>query len=264
MITGIWKNVVLVCGNPDHEEEQPMIVREMSLEEEKSREKKHYEMGEPDKAFYCCPKYNPDARKGDEHACFNRISVAEMEKALNIVCDKIETDEEENGAAFIKNYKFETKNAMYKVLETKGDFDYIKLMVILKSALDKEKREQVYKKKAPVKSGLQKAIEDREASAGEPKKKRGRPKKNVAAPVEETIAKKKRGRPKKSLLSLPNEEIVVKRKRERPKKNLLSIPVEESVIKKKRGRPKKLLLVINIEEAPVKKKRGRPKKNPQT
>lgn len=244
MITGIWKNVVLVCGNPDHEEEQPMIVREMSLEEEKSREKKHYEMGEPDKAFYCCPKYNPDARKGDEHACFNRISVAEMEKALNIVCDKIETDEEENGAAFIKNYKFETKNAMYKVLETKGDFDYIKLMVILKSALDKEKREQVYKKKeVPVKSELQKAIEDREASAGEPKKKRGRPKKNVAAPVEETIAKKKRGR---------------------PKKNLLSIPVEESVIKKKRGRPKKLLLVINIEEAPVKKKRGRPKKNPQT
>ena len=205
MITGIWKNAVLVCGNPDHDEEQAMIVREMSLEEEKSREKKHYERGEPDKAFYCCPKYNPDARKGDEHACFNRISVAEMEKALKIVCDKIETDEEENGTAFIKNYKFETKNAMYKVLETKGDFDYIKLMVILKGALDKEKREMVFKKKElSKKSDLQNALENQESSAdgATVKRKRGRPRKNSVeslpeASAKEPVIKKKRGRPRK-------------------------------------------------------------------
>lgn len=206
MITGIWKNAVLVCGNPDHDEEQTMIVREMSLEEEKSREKKHYERGEPDKAFYCCPKYNPDARKGsDEHACFNRISVAEMEKALNLVCDKIEADEEENGTAFIKNYKFETKNAMYKVLETKGDFDYIKLMVILKSALDKEKRGIVFKKKEiPQKTDLQKAIENQESSIDGAivQRKRGRPRKNPVesqpeASAEEPVVKKKRGRPRK-------------------------------------------------------------------
>lgn len=132
MITGIWRGVTMVCGNPYHEDCQEMYVREMSLEEEKSRDKKQYLHGKPDYAFYCCPKYNPDARRDDERACFNRISVAEVEKALNIICDKIEEDEAETGASFIKNYRFETKVAEYKVLESKDDM--LKLQVLAKKA----------------------------------------------------------------------------------------------------------------------------------
>ncbi len=132
MITGIWKGVTLICGNPNHAENQQMYVREISLEEEKSRDKKLYLKGKPDYAFYCCPKYNPDAREEDEKACFNRISVAEMEKAMNIICDKIEEDEETCGAAFIKNYRFSTKVADYKVLEAKGES--LVLQVLAKKA----------------------------------------------------------------------------------------------------------------------------------
>ncbi len=136
MIAGIWKGVSLICGNPNHEENQEMYVREISLEEEKSRDKKLYLKGKPDYAFYCCPKYSPDARDEDESACFNRISVAEMEKAINMICDKIEQDEEECGAAFIKNYKFETKAAEYKVLESKGE--RLVLQVLAKKAKKRE------------------------------------------------------------------------------------------------------------------------------
>ena len=135
MITGIWKGVTLICGNKCHEDNQEMYVREISLEEEKARDKKVYLRGKPDYAFYCCPKYNPDARSDDENACFNRISVAEMEKAMNAVCDKIEQEEEENGAAFIKNYRFETKAAEYKVLEARGE--QLVLQVLAKKAKNK-------------------------------------------------------------------------------------------------------------------------------
>lgn len=135
MITGFWKGVTLICGNSFHEENQEMYIREISLEEEKARDKKLYLKGKPDYAFYCCPKYNPDAREEDELACFNRISVAEMEKAINMICDKIESDEEECGTSFIKNYKFETKAAEYKVLESKDD--RLVLQVLAKKAKQK-------------------------------------------------------------------------------------------------------------------------------
>ena len=136
MITGFWKGVTLIRGNPFHEENQEMYIREISLEEEKARDKKAYLKGKPDYAFYCCPKNNPDAREEDELACFNRISVAEMEKAINMICDKIENDEEECGTAFIKNYKFETKAAEYKVLESKED--RLVLQVLAKKARKRE------------------------------------------------------------------------------------------------------------------------------
>ena len=133
MITGIWKGVKLICGNPRHEPDQEMFVREMSLEEEKSRDKKVYLHGKPDYAFYCCPKYDPNMREDDESACFNRVSVAEMEKALDVLSDKIQTDMDENGTAFIKNYRFSTKAADYKVLEHKGD--NLVLQVLNKKAI---------------------------------------------------------------------------------------------------------------------------------
>ena len=43
MITGIWKGVTLICGNKCHEDNQEMYVREISLEEEKAREKEAFE-----------------------------------------------------------------------------------------------------------------------------------------------------------------------------------------------------------------------------
>ena len=48
MISGMWKNVVLVCGN-DHEIPQEMYVRQTDKD-----------------AFYACPKYYPENRDPDE------------------------------------------------------------------------------------------------------------------------------------------------------------------------------------------------------
>lgn len=114
MITGMWKNVVLVCGN-DHEEEQEMYIRQ--TEED---------------AFYACPKYNPENRTPDERPCMNRISVAEMEHVLDAISEKIQQDEEDGGMCFLKNYAFETKVGKYKILEHQDGL--LKIQVLNKKA----------------------------------------------------------------------------------------------------------------------------------
>ena len=121
MISGIWKDVKLICGNPEHGDQQlEMYIRQTTLEQEKAEDKKKYLHGKPDYAFYCCPHYDPESRSDDERPCFNRCSVGEIEKAMNMLSEKIEHDEETNGTSFIKNYKFSTKAADYKVKEAKG------------------------------------------------------------------------------------------------------------------------------------------------
>lgn len=102
MITGMWKNLRIICGN-DHDEPQEMYVRQ--TEED---------------AFYCCPKYSPENRDEFERPCMNRISVAEVEKALDMIDKKIQDEEEQAGQAFVKNYKFSTRVCTCKVLEANG------------------------------------------------------------------------------------------------------------------------------------------------
>lgn len=128
-ISGFWKGKHFICGNPAHEEGQELVPREMSLEEEKAREKKVYLHGVPDKAFFACPKYNPNARKDDEKACFCHISVAEATKAIGIISSKVAQDEDELGACFLKNFSFHTKVASYKVIEAKENNGYLKILV---------------------------------------------------------------------------------------------------------------------------------------
>ena len=114
MISGMWKNVVLVCGN-DHEIPQEMYVRQTDKD-----------------AFYACPKYYPENRDPDERPCMNRISVAEMEHMLEVISEKIQQDEEEGGMCFLKNFTFETKVGKYKVLEHNADV--LKIQVLNKKA----------------------------------------------------------------------------------------------------------------------------------
>ena len=45
MITGLWKNVRLVCGNPAHSTNEIMFLKQT-----------------PEDVFYACPKYDPENR----------------------------------------------------------------------------------------------------------------------------------------------------------------------------------------------------------
>ena len=99
MITGIWRNLKIMCGN-NHEEPQEMYVRQTDED-----------------AFYCCPKYLPENRTPDEQPCMNRLSVYEIDKLLDNVAEEIQKEEDENGVAFIKNRRFHSKNVDYKILE---------------------------------------------------------------------------------------------------------------------------------------------------
>ena len=71
MITGLWKNVRLVCGNPAHSTNEIMFLKQT-----------------PEDVFYACPKYDPENRSPDEKPCMNRISVNEAEKMLDVLAEK--------------------------------------------------------------------------------------------------------------------------------------------------------------------------------
>lgn len=100
MITGLWKNVRLVCGNPAHSTNEIMFLKQT-----------------PEDVFYACPKYDPENRSPDEKPCMNRISVGEAEKMLDVLAEKIQEEESENGSFFAKNFRFETRIGKYKVLQ---------------------------------------------------------------------------------------------------------------------------------------------------
>lgn len=99
MITGLWKNVRLVCGNPAHSSHEYMFLRETGED-----------------VFYACPKYNPENRDSSEKPCMNRISIAEAEKMLENLSEKIQQEEENHGAFFANNYRFETRIGKYRVM----------------------------------------------------------------------------------------------------------------------------------------------------
>lgn len=100
MITGMWGTLELICGNK-HDEPQKMYIRKTE-----------------DDVFYCCPKYLPENRDEFERPCMNHLSVAEVEKLTDLISEEIQRQEEENGAAFIKNRRFHTRIADYRVLES--------------------------------------------------------------------------------------------------------------------------------------------------
>ena len=104
MITGMWKNIRLVCGNPAHCSLETMFLRQT-----------------PEDVFYACPKYNPENREANEKPCMNRISIYETEKMLDLLSDKIQREEENHGSFFAANYRFETRTAKYLVLRHTPD-----------------------------------------------------------------------------------------------------------------------------------------------
>ncbi|MGN0787890.1 MAG: hypothetical protein ACI4L6_02365 [Candidatus Onthoplasma sp.] len=123
---------------------------------------------------------------------------------------------------------------------------------------------------SPIDSIIQ---EESVAVAEKPKKKAGRPRKNVSGEVKtakkrgrpkkvkeeiETPSKKKRGRPKKE-----QKEIVAEKKHPGRPRKVDSTKVQVVEPKKKRGRPRKVD-ISKEEVVESKKKRGRPKKNQDT
>ena len=104
MITGMWKNMRLICGNPAHSSTETMFIRQTAED-----------------VFYACPKYSPENRTMGEKPCMNRISIHEAEKMLEKLSDKIQEEEENLGSFFAANYRFETRTARYRVLKQTPD-----------------------------------------------------------------------------------------------------------------------------------------------
>ena len=63
-ITGIWKDITIVCGC--HEQPVKMIIQEG-----------------PSSLFYSCPRYYPENRNENESACANRINLIDYEEMVN-------------------------------------------------------------------------------------------------------------------------------------------------------------------------------------
>lgn len=99
MITGAWDNLTLICGAKHATDDEIEMV---------------YKQTETD-LFYACPKYYPENRGEDECPCMNRISIAEAEKMLSVITDKIEAEEEAGNVFFPENYRFKTTIGEYKI-----------------------------------------------------------------------------------------------------------------------------------------------------
>lgn len=83
MIENIWSKVHIYCGNHGENHGIKMVPHEQSQLARFG--------GGIGSMFYACPKYYPQNREKDEKACYNRISISEMEEMINYISDKIES-----------------------------------------------------------------------------------------------------------------------------------------------------------------------------
>lgn len=99
MLTGIWKDIEIYCGN-EHSELIKLEPRQGPLS-----------------LFYACPKYYEENRTELEHKCDNRISLNEYEALVEHISDKI-TDAELNDQILnLKGYCWKNKGVLYEVIE---------------------------------------------------------------------------------------------------------------------------------------------------
>lgn len=99
MITGFWRETILVCGgHPDGED----VV--MTLEQ----------IGKT--LYYTCPRHNPENLAIGELPCVNRISLKEFEGMLNEIFATLEAADEAATVLNLTNYQWKKLGLEFKVL----------------------------------------------------------------------------------------------------------------------------------------------------
>ena len=114
MITKIWNNIELYCGN--HEVPVKMTIKDGGLS-----------------LFYACPKYYPENRDEHELACVNRINFVDFEKFVNHISSLLEEAENNNSSLNLTNYKWIYKSIEFNIIY--HDEELIKVVMINKRAI---------------------------------------------------------------------------------------------------------------------------------
>ena len=103
MITNSWQNTHLFCI---YRHETPV---EMVLQSGQT-------------VFYACPKYDLEQLGENERRCNNRLSIADFDKALEHIHQKLQEAEENDEFYNLTNYRWKTnKNIEFVVLKHEGD-----------------------------------------------------------------------------------------------------------------------------------------------
>ena len=99
MISNLWGNIELYCGN-QHEEPQLMTLQQHGKQ-----------------LCYMCPKCFKDNRADNELPCTNKISANDFEKMLAYI-DKILTDSAMNGDEInLTNHQWKKNKLKLRILE---------------------------------------------------------------------------------------------------------------------------------------------------
>ncbi len=124
MIQNIWNKITIYCGCHEQDHSIKMLPHAPSDATMVNGETS---------MFYSCPKYYPENRAQTERACFNRLSIADYEKMVNHICEKLESGDQFS-LVNLTGYTWKSKNGiLFHVL--KHDIDHIDVLVVNKRAL---------------------------------------------------------------------------------------------------------------------------------
>lgn len=99
MISGLWKNIKIYCGN-NHEELIELEPKEGPLS-----------------MFYACPKYYEHNRKEHEKKCGNRISLKEYEDAVEYIVELLSEAEKNDELLNLYGYKWKKRGVNFEIFE---------------------------------------------------------------------------------------------------------------------------------------------------
>ena len=103
-ITGIWKDITIVCGC--HERPVKMIIQEG-----------------PSSLFYSCPRYYPENRNENESACANRINLIDYEEMVNHISTLIVNAQQEDEQLNLEGFRFKNEKGdiEFRIIEHKNN-----------------------------------------------------------------------------------------------------------------------------------------------
>lgn len=102
MIENIWKKIHIYCGNHGDDYSIKMVPHEQSQLLRFG--------GGSGSIFYACPKYYAENRNPDETACFNRISITELEEMVEYISDQIESPDSVFAEVNLKGLTWKNKH----------------------------------------------------------------------------------------------------------------------------------------------------------
>ena len=108
MIKNLWNNIHLYCGC--HNELVPMHFHDGAANREAGVDTLS--------AFYACPKYDPENRKYGEKPCMNRMTVEDMEKAVEVLSSVLEDAQAKGDLVNLEGFAWRSnKDIEYRVVK---------------------------------------------------------------------------------------------------------------------------------------------------